>query len=159
MAIGTDKEFAMHAYVAFLDALNQRKWSYDRNDDELRIDIGVTGEDLPMDLIVRFDTEYQIIRLQSLIPFKMDESKRIEGSLATNYINYSLAVGSFDYNVTDGAIAFRLVQSFRNSYISSEICNYLIDVACYTIDKYNDKLFMLSKGNISMSEFIEKTDC
>ena len=111
-----------------------------------------------MDLIIRINTEYQIIRLQSLLPFKMDESKRIEGSIATNYINYSLAMGSFDYNVADGSIAFRLVQSFRNSYISSEICNFIIDMACYTIDRYNDKLLVLSKGNISVSEFIEKMD-
>jgi len=158
MAINTDMSTAKHAYMAFLTALDQREWNYERNDEELRINIGVTGEDLPMDLIIRINTEYQIIRLQSLLPFKMDESKRIEGSIATNYINYSLAMGSFDYNVADGSIAFRLVQSFRNSYISSEICNFIIDMACYTIDRYNDKLLVLSKGNISVSEFIEKMD-
>ena len=156
MATSTDMAFAKHAYTAFLTALDERGWSYNRNDDELRIEIGVTGEDLPMDLIMRIDTKYQIIRLQSLIPFKMQDDKIMYGSIATNHINYLLAAGSFDYDIGDGTIAFRLVQSFRNTYISSEICSYMIDVSCLTIDKYNDMLFMLGKGHMELSEFIKK---
>ena len=117
--------------------------------------MGVTGEDLPMDFIVRFDPEYQIIRLQSLLPFKMSEDKRVEGAIATNTINFMLADGSFDYDFGDGAIAFRLTSSFRNSLIDDDLLAYMIDVSCHTIDEYNDQLLMLSKGKLKLSDMFD----
>ena len=155
--MATDKELRMarNAFNACCEALDKRNWVYDKDEEKLIIDVGVTGEDLPMDFIVRFDTEYQIARLQSLLPFKMSEEKRIEGAIATNTINFMLADGSFDYNFGDGYIAFRLTSSFKNSLIDDDLFSYMIDVSCNTIDEYNDKLLMLSKGLISLSDLFD----
>ena len=155
MATSNEIISARNAYTSICAVLDARNWTYDKDDEKLRIIVGVTGDDLPMDFIIRVDTEYQLVKLQSLLPFKFEESKRLEGSIATNYINFQLADGSFDYSMQDGAVAFRLTQSIRESHIVNSVYRYMIDVACLTIDKYNDNLLMLSKGEIDLEEFLE----
>lgn len=155
MANEKELRLAKSAFDACCEALDKRGWVYDKDEEKLRIDVGVTGEDLPMDFIVRFDPEYQIIKLQSLLPFKMNEEKRVEGAIAINSINFSLADGSFDYDFGDGSIAFRLTSSFRGSLIDDDLLSYMIDISCHTIDEYNDRLLMLSKGKISWSDIVE----
>ena len=158
MATSNEIISARNAYSSICAVLDARNWTYDKDDENLRIDVGVNGEDLPMDIVISVDAEYQLVKLQSLLPFKIEESKRVEGSIATNYINFQLANGSFDYSIYDGSVAFRLTQSFRDSYIVNSVYNYMIDIACQTIDKFNDALLMLSKGMMDLKKFFEITD-
>jgi hypothetical protein len=64
--------------------------------------------------------------------------------------------GSFDYDINDGEIRFRLTSSYRESILSKELFVYMIGVSIGTIDQYNDKFFMLSKGVMSIQQFIEQ---
>ena len=89
------------------------------------------------------------------MPFKMDETKRVEGALITSYANYKLADGSFDYNLGDGSIIFRMTSSFRESLIGAELFKYMISCAAYSVDKYNDQFFMVSKGMLSVDDFVK----
>ena len=64
---------------------------------------------------------------------------------------------AFDYDVSTGDIWFRLITTFRGDMdLSKEAFEYIIHVAVGTIDKYNDRFFMLSKGMMNIQEFIEK---
>ena len=155
MASEKEIRLAKDAYESFCSMLDNRGWVYDKDDSSLYISVGVTGDDLPMDFEVVFDVEYQIARMRSILPFKMNKEKMIEGSIATNSINYLLADGSFDFNLADGTIAFRLTTSFKNSLINERVFAYMVDVACTTIDEYNDKLLMLSKGMIKIEDIIK----
>ncbi|MBO5312885.1 MAG: YbjN domain-containing protein [Clostridia bacterium] len=156
MASQNELRLAKEVYETLCSALDNRNWRYSRNDEKLIIDVSVSGDDLPMDFMIKCDADYQIIRLQSFLPFKMSEEKRVEGSIVTNYINYRLVDGSFDYNIGDGTILFRLTSSFRDSLVQEEVFDYMIDVSCGTIDAYNDKLLMLSKGLMSISDVIQE---
>ena len=108
-----------------------------------------------MEFIVHCDADRQLIRLMSFLPFKISDAKRVEGAIATCHANYLLADGSFDYNLGDGTIIFRMTSSFRESLVGDELFKYMIHVACITVDKYNDQFLMISKGNLSITDFIK----
>jgi hypothetical protein len=124
-------------------------------EDELKIMFGVGGDDLPMNFLIIIDAERQLVRLLSLLPFKMNSDKRVEGAVATCVINYVLADGSFDFDLDEGHIMFRLTASFRESLLGEELFKYMVSIACHTIDKYNDQLSDLNDGKISLEQFLQ----
>ena len=108
-----------------------------------------------MNFLIIIDAERQLVRLLSLLPFQMNSDKRVEGALATCIINYLLADGSFDFDLDEGHIMFRLTASFRESLLGEELFKYMVSIACHTIDKYNDQLSDLNDGKISLEQFLE----
>ena len=134
--------------------LDNRGWHYMPDDNELTIAFGVSGDDLPMGFVIVCDAERQLIRLMSMLPFKMGEDKRVEGAITTSYANYRIADGSFDYNIFDGTIIFRLTASFRESTVGEELFKYLVDVSTFTVDKFNDQFKDLDSGKITVAEFL-----
>ena len=156
MADVRDLKKTKEVYDKLCKMLDNRDWKYKRDDDELTISFGVSGDDLPMGFVIVCDAERQLIRVMSMLPFKMGEDKRVEGAIATSYANYSIADGSFDYNIFDGTIIFRLTASFRESTVGEDLFKYLVDVSTFTVDKYNDRFEALNSGKISLEEFMAK---
>ncbi|MBQ3552749.1 MAG: hypothetical protein IJA35_06360 [Clostridia bacterium] len=76
--------------------------------------------------------------------------------MAIRIVNNGVVDGSFDYDVELGHIFFRMTNSFYDTTIGDEVVVYIILSALHTIDKYNDKLLLLSKGMISLEKFIEQ---
>ena len=75
--------------------------------------------------------------------------------MAVCVANYGLINGSFDYDLSDGEIRFRLVSSYRESILSEALFNYMIVVSAGTVDDYNDKFLMVSNGMMSAEDFIK----
>jgi hypothetical protein len=85
----------------------------------------------------------------------MPEDKRVEGAIAVSVANYGLVDGSFDYDISDGEIRYRLTSSYRESILSDDLFEYMIMCAASTVDDYNDRFFMLAKGMIDVEKFVE----
>lgn len=146
---------AVEVYNKLCSALDARKWKYEKKEDDLVVLLSVNGEDIPMPFILRIDPMRSLIRFTSPLMFKMPEDKRIDGAIATCMASYGLADGSFDYDMSDGEIAFRMTATFRESDISEKMLQYMISCACHTVDRYNDKFLMLSLGKIGVDAFFE----
>lgn len=146
---------ALYAYTAIRNALDARKWNYETDDEQKLVHFSVNGDDLPMQLIVFADEDRQLVRLLSPLPFHMTEDKRMEGTIATCHATYGLTDGSFDYDLSNGRISFRMTAPFHGEKISEEVICYLIDFACTVVDKYNDKFFALNKGYIKIEDFLK----
>lgn len=146
---------ALQVYKTLCEAIERRNWTYQKEDDELLVCFGVSGDDIPLRFILVVDVERQLVRLSSPLPFKMGEDKRVEGAIATCAASYGIVDGSFDYDLSDGSIAFRMTASFRESVIGEGLFHYLIDCSCATVDKYNDLFLALSKGIMSIADFIK----
>ena len=142
-------------YETICKALDARDWKYKRIDEDLAITCGARGEDLPMDIYIVVDPNAQVVSLLSPMPFKVGEDKRVDGALAVCIANYGLINGCFDYDLADGEIRFRIVSSYRESILSEELFNYMVMVAANTVDDYNDKFLMISKGVLSIEQLIE----
>lgn len=137
------------------ELLDKHGFKYDKDEEQLSIGCVMKGDDIPMNLIVRVQAAKKLISLISPLPFEVPENKRAEMALAVSVINYALADGSFDYNFLNGRILFRLTSSFRDSLIGENLFMYMLAVSTATVDKYNDRLFMVCKRDMGVNEMIE----
>lgn len=149
-------ERAQKVYETLCATLDKHEWHYQKNEERLSIECGAQGEDLPMEITIRVDTERQLIMLLSHLPFIISEDKRLDVAIATSIANNGLVDGSFDFDITDGHMFFRMTSSFIESDIGSELFTYMLMVSCHTIDKYNDRFLMLGKGMMSIEDFMRK---
>ena len=150
-----DMRKAVEVYETLCSMLDNINWKYDKIEEKLMIKSGVKGDDLPIDFLVIVKPRNQVVQFISSLPFNMPEDKRVEGALAICTANYGLVDGSFDYDLSDGQIVFRLTSSYRESLLSEALFEYMIMVSASTIDKYNDRFFMLAKGMITLEQFME----
>lgn len=84
------------------------------------------------------------------------EDKRAHGAIAVCVANNGLNGGCFDYDVRDGEIRFRLTSGYRERTLGAALFEYMIKVSISAIDRYNDKFFMIAKGNMALQRFIEQ---
>lgn len=148
-----DMDKAWEVYNDLIGTLDAMELKYQREDDKLTINLGFNGDDLPMELYLVMKPENQLIQLISPMAFRAPEDKRVELACAVCIANYGMIDGSFDYDISDGSILFRLTSSYRDSYIGRELFRYMISVSLATIEKYNDRFFMLTKGMIELEKF------
>ena len=148
-------ERAKKAYATLCEALDARNWKYEKVDDDLLVHFSVNGDDLPIQYIIFVDVDRQLIRLLSHMPFDMSEDKRIDGAIATCHATYGLRDGSFDYDLPDGKIVYRMTSAFLDNEVPVSVIQYMIDFTGAVVDKYNDKFFALNKGFLTIEKFLE----
>ncbi len=145
---------AQKVYQTLCAALDARNWKYKRDEENLRILCSARGDDLPMEINIAVDSNKQLIILLSHLPFIIPEDKRLDVAIATSVVNNKLVDGSFDYDITDGHMFFRMTSSFIESEIGNDLFDYMLMCSCYTIDEYNDKFLMLGKGKMGIEDFL-----
>lgn len=150
-------ERAQKVYGTLCSTLDSHEWHCKKDEEKLSIDCGAQGEDLPMEITIKVDAERQLIMLLSHLPFVISEDKRLDVAIAVSAVNNKLVDGSFDYDIADGHMFFRMTSSFIESEIGNELFTYMLMVSCHTIDEYNDKFLMLGKGMMSIEDFISNT--
>lgn len=146
---------ATTVYNNLCSTLDKRDWKYSAFPEDLVISFKVGGEDIPMDFVIHVDADRQLLRVTSPLPFKVPEEKRMDLAIAACVASFGLADGSFDFDMAEGIIGFRLTVTFRNGKIGEELFDYIIGCSCSTVDRYNDRMFALSKGMFSIDEFIK----
>ena len=145
---------AKEAFRAVCDMLDGANLKYSADADALKVECGIQGDDFPVKMQMIVDDDHHLVALYSQMPFEVPEDKRVELAIAISVVNNRLADGSFDYDMRDGSILFRLTLSYLDSVIGNEAFFYQLLVSFKTIDEYNDKLFLLAKGSISIEDFI-----
>ena len=147
---------ANQAYATLIHMLDTRDWKYEKVEDKKLIKAVLKGEDLPIEFLMIVEEEKDVVQFISALPFNMPEDKRVDGAIAVCVANYGLCNGSFDYDLRDGEIRFRMTTSYKGGAVNDDLLEHMILVAAATIDNYNDKFFMLAKGMMSVQQFIEK---
>lgn len=156
--MGDEKKIALarSVYERMCAALDANNWSYDKDEENLAVHFGLSGEDVPMRFILYVDAARQLLRLTSPLPFKMNEDKRLDGAIATVAASYGLVDGSFDYDINDGMICFRMTVAYRDDQLSEELFNYMIACSGAMVEEYNDRFLALNKGFIQVTDFIKR---
>ena len=149
-------EQAKATYATLCQAFDNHKWHYEKDEEELTITCEAQSDDLPMEVTVRVDPERRVVLLLSLVPFVVEEDKRIDVAIAVSEINKRLVDGCFDYDVLSGHMFFRMTNSFIESKIGEDVFSYMLLSSCHVIDKYNDKFMLLGRGLITVEQFLEK---
>ena len=133
-------------------AMEALRYTYETVSDR-QIDFTVSGKDIPMRFSMAVIEEKQIVVLYSPLPFTAETEKTAELAVALSSVNYRLADGSFDYDIPTGAVSFRMTANYLDSEIGIELLDYMIRCSVMTVDRYNDKLLMLSRGLVTLDEF------
>ena len=149
-------EKGIGVYEMFKKYLEKHGFDFKAHDDDLVITLTVRGEDFPQPTMIRVYDDRDIVQILSPIPSNIPEDKRLDAAVAVAVANYGMINGSFDFDMSDGEIRFRVAQSYEGMEISEEFIKYILGVAFFTTDKYNDSFFMLGKGMMSLEQFIEK---
>ncbi len=146
---------ARKVFDRMVASLNDRKWHFeqDTSDGLLCIRTTAVGEDLPVKLFIYVDEDRELLSVRSTLPFAMSKDKLVEGAVAICIINDVLANGCFKYDVHSGEMVFKVSAKWSGGLIDDSVFSYLIDVTCGTVDEYNDKLLMVSKGSMDMNAF------
>ena len=144
-----------NVYATICKMFDNLGYHYERHDDDLVISCTVKGEDIPMDILFIVRAERQLIQLLSPMPFTVPEDKRMDMAIAITVASNNLIDGSFDFDLNSGRIVFRLTSSYMESILGEELFTYMLMVSARTIDEYNDKFLMLSKGMMTLEQFIE----
>ena len=147
---------AQRAYATVIAMMDSDNLKYARDDENLRIELGFDTDDLEVKIKFVIDEERELVRIFSFLPFKFPEDKRIEGAVATCVANHGMVNGSFDYDFSDGELVFKLVNSYKGDSFSQEAAGYMLRTALGTVDNYNDRFFMLAKGMMTLSDFVDK---
>lgn len=141
-------------YNALCKKLDEMGWKYEKFEEDFVIKSGVRGEDLPIEFIIVVNPDTQIIRYMSQLPFNVGEDKRIDTAIAVCAANNGLVDGNFDYDVLTGEIIYRMTANFRESLLGGDVFEYMVIVSSKIVDKYNDRFLMLSKGMLSIEQFL-----
>ena len=146
---------ARKIYELLVSTLNEKKLNFAQDDDEMTVNATVTTEDLPIQFVMRVMEDRDVLQFHSVLPIKFPEDKRVEGAVVTQIANYGMINGSFDYDIRDGEVAFRMSTSFTETMLSSELIWKMLGVSCSTIDAYNDRFFMVAKNMMTVEQFIK----
>ena len=146
---------AKAVYATIKKALANIGWTYDEDEEKLMIKTKVTGDDLPVDLALLVRADKDIFHIFSSMPFAIPEDKRVDAAIAACAANYGMVNGSFDLDLNDGQLLFRVTTGYMDTELSERLIEYMILVVVSTVDRYNDRFFMLAKGMIDVAKFLE----
>ena len=159
MALEITSEMALHAqeiYDSLIKWLDANDWKYEKSDAELSIRATLRGDDLFMEFVIAVDAKREIISYTSQLPFDVPQDMMVDMALAVAAINNHLLNGYFEYDLED-SLFFKMSNSYAGgSPVNPELFRYLIGASSNTIDEYNDRLFMLTKGVINAESFFEE---
>lgn len=146
---------AKKVYSIVCDALDGEGWQYEKNEDRLSVEAITKGDDFPITFYMKAHEKTGALTFVSKMPFVIPHDKRMDVALAICMINDSIVNGFFDFNIPNGEVYFRMSSTFIGVEMSKEVPVYLLYSSCSTVDRYNDVLFMISKGMMSLSQLEE----
>lgn len=150
-----EQKMAKNVFDTICRMFDALEYHYDCHEEELAVRCTVQGDDLPMDIVLIVHADRQLVTLLSPMPFPVPEQRRLDMALAVTVANYGMVDGSFDFDLSSGEIRFRMTTSYIESLLGEAVFKYMLACAAQTIDAYNDRFFMLSKGMLSVEQFIE----
>lgn len=147
-------KLAQNVYSNICSMFEEMNFNYKPDDEKLVIRSTVHGEDIPMDIVIVVDADSESVSYFSQMPFKVPEDRISDMALAISIANSGLRHGCFDLDIFKGTIIFRMSACYVDSILGKELFKLMLIISSNTIDRYNDKFLMLSKGMISLEQFV-----
>lgn len=149
-------KLAQKNFKKICEMLDDSNWKYDKDEEQLKIITGTKGND-DMIINIRFhlNTELELVGLLSHMPFEVPEDKRSIMALAVSRANHGMIDGNFDYNYVKGSLLFRITLSYAGTVLSKDTYDYMLSVACHTVNIYNQKFLTVCQKNLTIKQLNE----
>ena len=153
-----ENNYAQISFQNVCQFFDKRGWNYDADQQSLSIRYTVGGEDLDMSYKIFFEEERSLFIIISNLPFTVPSEKVVEYSIASNLVNDNIPFGSFSYNMSKGSSSFTLVNTFRTNPINEKMMDFFMSYVDYMVDKFNDKLYEVSRGYLNPVDIIKEQE-
>ncbi len=137
------------------EMLDDSKWKYDKDEENLKIFSGTKGDDMRIDIKFELRPQLELAGLLSPMPFEVPEDKRSIMALAVSRANYGMVDGCFDYDYVNGRLLFRITLSYAGTVLSKDAYDYMLSVACTTVNTYNQKFLTVCQKNLTVKQLYE----
>lgn len=141
-------------YAQFKRVMDMMELEYGEDKDEYTLFLEIATNDFPVRLFIRIEWECGRVSIYSHLPFEVGESTREVTNMAVAVcnINQNLWMGNFDYMYSVKSVLYRLNINYRSSILSDDVIKTALFLSHAAIDKYDDKLYLLSKGKIKVED-------
>jgi len=146
---------AKRVFDTICAALDDRKFNYVKNEDELAVEFTVSGEDLDMPMRIKPNMGVQSVILTSVIGLTVPEYRRTDVALAIIGINNLIPNGFFVFDTVGGEIVFKIATGYVECLLGKGQIQSMIDTACEVVETYNDRFLFLIKDMVSLRDFFK----
>lgn len=138
------------------DALEEKNMPCEKHEDMLIIRSWSLSKD-PIVFCMVIDEKRGNVTFFSKYKFNVPEEKRIEGAAAVCKICFRVN-GTFDYDLTDGSIQYRLTTWYKYAPLTVGHIKCTIDIGLATVILHEDKLYSFAKGQTLLKELLEQSN-
>jgi hypothetical protein len=146
---------AREVYGVLLGALESMDWKHTVGEEELSVNYIIENDDFSIGFSISLHLQNELIELYASMPLTFPEDLRAEGAIATTAINYKLRDGSFDLDLADGKMLFRMTSSYCDTLIGHGLFRYMINTSSSTVFHYVNLLYLLAEGEIDIDSFLD----
>lgn len=136
MAERKSTKLAAEVYRTCCSAFDAKKWEYKKSDRKRQLDFPVVISGVSTDFTLTVDASRQLVRMVARFPEKVSTEKIPEVSWALCQANCKMADGSFDLDMTDSTVSFRIAAFFYSGSIGEGFVENMIFFAIACIKKY-----------------------
>lgn len=138
------------AYALLCKALDEMGLKYTKKEEEHMVRLSVQSHEM----ILRIDAHHRVFLASPMC--YMPKNKRVEGVIMTGAASNALVNGSFDYNIEDGLILYRMTQMYEKCHVETAMFQEMIQCAYALVNRYHMDFLTISKGLMSLEEFVKK---
>ena len=150
-----DTERATAVVKAITDYMDEAKLKYEADREKNTVFITITGDDFPVTLMFSVSAEKARVETYSQLPFEIKKEKAVDVAMAIAAINARIAYGKFCLYFDKGLCTYENSEYLTGlEGFSSEYGKALVVPAYSIVEEYNDKLFAVNKGMMSVKDFL-----
>lgn len=135
-------------------ALEEKHMPCEQYEDMLIIKSWSLSKD-PVVFCMMIDEKRETVTFFSKYKFNIPEEKRIDAAAAVCKICFRVN-GTFDYDLNDGSIQYRLTTWYKYAPLTVEHVKYMIDIGLASVILQEDKLRSFAKGQTTLKELLSK---
>ena len=147
---------AKEQFALLCATLDKRNWKYSKDEENLSVGFGVVGDDLRMPVRIVVKANRELIVSYTSQDWSVPKELRVPFAVGVCAINNHLVDGSFDFDLTNGAIVYRITLSYHDATLGEEAIEYLIDCAASTVDDVNHVMKDFVDGKIDFDEYFKR---
>ncbi|MDR0426252.1 MAG: YbjN domain-containing protein [Clostridiales bacterium] len=116
--------------------------------------VQLSGEDFPIRLELSVSDRAQRLDVYSVLTFGLRPERAADLARAVNFINGRTAGGKFALNLADETVCYIGSAFFAGAAVGDDFIKNLISEAYYQIETYNDQLYAVNRGLLTVKEFM-----
>ena len=150
----TKKERADAVYKCLCDYMRGEGYKYQADEANRTVALQLTGADFPMLTTFKVEEEPERTFVYSKMPFEVQKERVVDMVMATTYVNQLLAIGTFCVDIENCVCSFESNESYVGLHgFNKEWAERVVMSAFAAIEKYNDKLYDVNRGYITVRDF------